>query len=125
MAPSSDDIAIIGISCRFPGADSPSKLWENLISSKDVQSEITRFNSKGFYKPDGGPRKGLTNVRHAYFIEEGIDRFDNAFFNISPLESEAIDPQQRILLEIAYETVKNAGIRLEDFKGSDTTVFTG
>lgn len=125
MAPSPDDIAIIGISCRFPGADSPSKLWENLISSKDVQSEITRFNSKGFYKPDGGPRKGLTNVRHAYFIEEGVDRFDNAFFNISPLESEAMDPQQRILLEIAYETVENAGIRLEDFQGSDTAVFTG
>jgi acyl transferase domain-containing protein len=125
MAPSPDDIAIIGISCRFPGANSPSKLWENLINSKDVQSEITRFNSKGFYKPDGGPRKGLTNVRHAYFIEEGVDRFDNAFFNISPLESEAMDPQQRILLEIAYETVENAGIRLEDFQGSDTAVFTG
>lgn len=125
MIQPSDDIVIIGISCRFPGTDSPSQLWVNLINSKDVQSEIKRFNSKRFYKPDGGPRKGLTNVRYVCFIEEGVDRFDNAFFNISALKAEAMDPQQRILLEVAYETLESAGIRLEDFQGSDTAIFTG
>ncbi len=120
-----DDIAIIGMACRVAGADSPSKLWELLASSKDVRSEITRFNVAGFYSSDGGPRKGLTNVRHAYFVDDGIDRFDNAFFSIPPLEALAMDPQQRLLLEIAYEAVESAGIPLEEFQGTDTAVYTG
>jgi acyl transferase domain-containing protein len=124
MAASSDDIAIIGMACRVAGANSPSKLWEILTTSKDVQTKIERFNADGFYKPDGGPRKGLTNVKHAYMIDD-FDRFDNAFFNISPLEAEAMDPQQRILLEIAYEAVENAGIPLDEFQGSDTAVYAG
>lgn len=124
-APQHDDIAIIGMACRVAGANSSSKLWDILASSSDVQSEITRFNSAGFYHPNGGTRKGLTNVKHAYFMDEGVDRFDNAFFSISPLEATAMDPQQRLLLEIAYEAVENAGIPLRDFQGTDTAVYTG
>ena len=98
----------------------------NLVSSKDVQSEVTRFNIQGYYHPDGGPRKGLTNVRRAYMLDDdAIDKFDNAFFYITPLEAEAMDPQQRMLLEIAYEAVENAGITLDGFRGTDTAVFAG
>ncbi len=119
-------IAIIGMSCRVAGAKSPPELWDNLVSSKDVQSEITRFNVQGYYHPDGGPRKGLTNVRRAYMLDDdAIDKFDNAFFYITPLEAEAMDPQQRMLLEIAYEAVENAGITLDAFRGTDTAVFAG
>lgn len=119
------DIAIIGMSCRVAGANSPSQLWEMLAASKDVQQEITRFNSAGYYKPTGGPLKGLTNVRHAYLIDEGIDRFDNGFFSIPPLEALAMDPQQRLLLELAYEAVESAGLPLDGFQGTDTAVYTG
>ena len=121
-----DNIAVIGMSCRVAGANSPSELWDLLASSRDVQSEITRFNTKGYYHPDGGPRKGLTNVTRAYMMDDNaIDRFDNAFFHTTPNEAIAMDPQQRMLLEIAYEAVENAGIPLEDFTGTDTAVYAG
>ena len=120
-----DDIAIIGMSCRVAGADSPSKLWELLASSKDVRKEIDRFNSAGYYKATGSSRKGLTNVRHAYLLEEDIDRFDNGFFATPAAEAEAMDPQQRLLLEIAYEAMENAGIPLEKIQGTDTAVYAG
>ncbi|KAL9609780.1 MAG: hypothetical protein Q9167_005476 [Letrouitia subvulpina] len=113
------------MSCRVAGANSPAQLFENLASSKDVRREIDRFNSVGYYKPSGGPRKGLTNVRHAYLLDEGIDRFDNEFFAIPAIEAEAIDPQQRLLLELAYEAIENAGIPLEKIQGTDTAVYTG
>ena len=120
------DIAIIGMSCRVAGANSPSELWDLLASSKNVQSEITRFNARGFYHPQGGPLKGLTNVKNAYMLDDSlIDRFDNTFFRISPQEAACIDPQQRILLEIAYEAVENAGILLDDLIGSNTGVYAG
>lgn len=120
------DIAVIGMSCRVAGANSPSELWDVLANSKDLQSEITRFNAKGFYHPDGGPRKGLTNVKRAYMMDDNtIDRFDNAFFYTTPTEAAAMDPQQRMLLEVAYETVESAGIPLDTFVGTDTSVFAG
>ena len=120
------DIAIIGMSCRVAGANTPSELWDVLATSKDVQQNITRFNSKGFYRPDGASRKGLTNVKDAYMLDDDvIDKFDNAFFYTTPQEAVAIDPQQRMLLEITYEAVENAGIPLEDFVGTDTAVYAG
>ncbi|MCJ1388250.1 hypothetical protein MMC18_001095 [Xylographa bjoerkii] len=119
-------IAIIGTACRVAGANSPSELWDLLASSRDVQSEITRFNARGYYHPDGGPRKGMTNVKDAYMMDnDSIDRFDNVFFNTSPQMAIATDPQQRLLLEISYEAIESAGIPLEKFFGSDTAVFAG
>ncbi|KAI9818135.1 MAG: Type I Iterative PKS [Pycnora praestabilis] len=120
------DIAIIGMSCRCAGANSPSELWELLAASRDVQSEITRFNINGYYHPEGGPRKGLTNVKNAYMmVDNMVDRFDNSFFQTTPVEAIAMDPQQRMLLEIAYEAVENAGLLLDDFIGTDTAVYAG
>ena len=121
------DVAVIGMSCRVAGANSPSELWNVLASSKDVQSEVTRFRLvKGFYHPDGGSRKGLTNVKNAYMMDDkAVECFDHAFFHITPLEAAAMDPQQRMLLEIAYEAVESAGILLDDFIGSDTAVYAG
>lgn len=120
------DIAVIGMACRVAGAASPPELWENLLASKDVQKRITRFNIHGFYHPEGGPLKGLTNVDRAYMLEDDtIDKFDNAFFHITPVEAIAMDPQQRMLLEVSYEAVESAGIPLESFVGTDTAVFSG
>ncbi|KAK0609806.1 Fusarin C synthetase [Lasiodiplodia hormozganensis] len=123
IEPAEAEVAIIGMACRVAGADSPSKLWDVLATSKDVQKDITRFNGDGFYAPDGGPRKGLTNVKRSYFIDGEVSEFDNAFFSIPPLEANAMDPQQRLLLEVTYEAVENAGIPLENFRGSNTAVF--
>ncbi|KAL8902419.1 MAG: hypothetical protein Q9207_004740 [Kuettlingeria erythrocarpa] len=120
------DIAVIGVACRVAGANSPAELWKNLLSSKDVQRRITRFNIGGFYHPAGGPLNGLTNVDRAYMLDDdAIDKFDNAFFHVTQTEAAAMDPQQRMLLEVSYETIENAGIRLENFVGTDTAVFTG
>ena len=121
-----DDVAVIGMACRVAGANSPLELWDLLASSKDVQSQITRFNIEGFYHPEGAPRKGLTNVKNAYMMDDTlIDKFDNSFFHTTSPEAIAIDPQQRMLLEIAYEAVENAGIPLENFVGTDTAVYAG
>lgn len=117
------DIAIIGMSCRLAGASSPSQLWDNLLNSADVQSKIDRFT--GYYHQDGGRRKGLTNVSRAYTIEEGVEKFDNAFFSITPNEATAMDVQQRLLLELTYEAFENAGIPLDDVRGTDTAVYVG
>ena len=120
------DIAIIGMSCRVAGANSPREFWDLLASSRDVQSKIARFNAEGFYHPDGGPRKGLTNVKRAYMLDDSlIDKFDNAFFFIPPLEAIAMDPQQRMLLEVTYEAIESAGIPLDKFTGTNTAVFAG
>ncbi|KAL9119068.1 MAG: hypothetical protein Q9187_004377 [Circinaria calcarea] len=125
-ATTDSDIAVIGMACRVAGANSPSELWDLLASSRDVQSEITRFNIKGYYHPEGGPRKGLTNVKNAYMMDdEKIDRFDHGFFHTTPVEAIAMDPQQRMLLEIAYETIENAGIPMEEFVGTDSAVYAG
>jgi acyl transferase domain-containing protein len=120
------DIAVIGMSCRVAGANSPSELWDLLVSSRDVQREITRFNIDAFYQSDGGPRSGLTNVKDAYMLDDAkIDRFDHVFFQTTPVEAASMDPQQRMLLEIAYEAVENAGIPLDNFVGTNTAVFAG
>ena len=119
------------MSCRTAGANSPSELWELLANSRDVQREITRFNSLGYYHTEGAPREGLpreglTNVKHAYMLDDDVvDKVDNAFFFTTPHEAVAMDPQQRMLLEVAYEAVENAGIPLDDFVGTDTAVFAG
>ena len=126
MSQSENDIAIIGMSCRVAGAKSPFEFWELLASSRDVQSKITRFNSEGFHHQDGGPRKGLTNVNSAYMLDDSvIDRFDNVFFHVPPQEAIAMDPQQRMLMEVAYEAIESAGIPLDAFTGSETAVFAG
>lgn len=126
MSPN-EPIAIIGSSCRFAGgASSPSKLWDLLRDPKDLSKPPpeTRFNLEGFYHPNA-EQHGNTNVHGAYFLEEDPRCFDTGFFNISPKEAEAIDPQQRILLEMVYEAMEAAGLTLHGLQGSDTSVYAG
>lgn len=122
-----EPIAIVGSSCRFAGdATSPCKLWELLKEPKDIQSKIpdTRFSVEGFYHQDY-THHGHANVKHAYLLNQDPGLFDAEFFGISALESRAIDPQQRMLLEIVYEAIEDAGMSLEALKGSDTAVYAG
>ncbi|KAH9896254.1 putative polyketide synthase [Xylariomycetidae sp. FL2044] len=128
MAPSiNEPIAIIGSACRFAGdATSPSKLWELLRQPKDVRRLITdeRFNAHGFYHHNNS-HHGHSNVRHAYMIEEDVATFDAEFFGIKPVEARAIDPQQRLLMEVVYEGLEDAGLPLGNLRGSDTSVYVG
>ncbi|KAL2167663.1 hypothetical protein VTG60DRAFT_964 [Thermothelomyces hinnuleus] len=122
-----EPIAVIGMACRFPGgSDSPSKLWELLKSPLDIAKPIPddRFDSSGFYHHNGS-HHGATDCREAYFLDEDVTRFDNAFFNIQPGEAEALDPQQRLLMETIYDSLCSAGQTIEGLRGSRAAVYVG
>ncbi|KAF2752844.1 hypothetical protein EJ05DRAFT_234979 [Pseudovirgaria hyperparasitica] len=122
-----EPIAIIGFSLRFPQVGSSAeKFWELLKTRQDAMTATppSRFNVDAFYHPT---KKDALNVKGANYIpeDEPLDAFDNGFFGISPAESHAIDPAQRILLETSYRAFENAGLRMEDLRGTRTSVHTG
>lgn len=122
-----EPIAVIGSACRFPGdSDTPSKLWELLRAPRDLLRQVPpeRYDADAFHHPNG-KHHGSTDVRHAYFLNEDPARFDNGFFNIQAGEAEAIDPQQRMLLETVYDSLCAAGQTIEGLRGSQTSVFVG
>ena len=106
----SSDIAIIGVSGRFPGdATSPRNLWDMVMEGRNAQEPIpkSRFNADGFYHKDSGRAGGFGGTKLGYFVSQEVDRFDSSFFSITPEEAKAMDPVQRLLLEVAYEGLEN------------------
>ncbi len=103
------EIAIVGMACRFPGANNPEEFWQLLSHKIDA---ITVSQRHYLEKQWGG------------FIEN-VDRFDPQFFGISPREASSIDPQQRLLLEVSWEALENAGIAATKLAKSPTGVFIG
>ncbi|KAI1324415.1 beta-ketoacyl synthase domain-containing protein [Xylariaceae sp. FL0255] len=125
--PSSEPIAIIGSSCRFAGgATSPSKLWDVLCHAPDLSREVPadRWNARAFHHDDP-EYHGTTDSTKAYWLEEHPGNFDAAFFNITPREAEAMDPQQRISLEVVYEAMEAAGLLIDDYSGKAVGVYAG
>jgi len=145
--PISEPIAVVGASCRFAGgATTPSKLWQLLANPIDLTREVPaeRFNIKvskphlqfhlaiahsclqaqAFHHPDG-EYHGTTNSSKAYFIDQDHRVFDTSFFNISPKEAEAIDPQHHMMLEVVYEALESAGYTLHQYSGEKVAVFAG
>ncbi|KAE8548385.1 hypothetical protein EYB25_008763 [Talaromyces marneffei] len=122
----SEPIAIVGSACRFAGeASSPSKLWDILKEPRDLRREVTdRFKIKSFYHPDSS-HHGHSNVTHAYLLDEDLGGFDAEFFGVKPVEAKAIDPQQRLLMEVVYEGLESAGMDMNGLRGSDTGVYVG
>ncbi|KAK7921531.1 Beta-ketoacyl synthase [Apiospora marii] len=120
-----EPIAIVGSSCRFPGeSSSPSKLWKLLSQPRDVASKISRFAAEGFYHKDAH-HHGSSNVLESYLLSEDTRRFDAQFFNIQAGEAGSIDPQQRLLIEVIYEALELAGLKMEELSGSPTGVYVG
>ena len=117
-------IAIVGMSCRFPGgANNPEQLWDMLAEGRSAWTDVPadRFNWKSFHHPSPEAR-GAQNSRGGHFIDQDISEFDNLFFGITPEEAASLDPQQRLQLMTAYEALENAGIPIESVRGSDTSV---
>ncbi|KOS23077.1 Nonribosomal peptide synthetase 14 [Escovopsis weberi] len=83
-----------------------------------------RLKVDSFFHPEPS-HKGTTNARYGYFLDQDIGHFDAGFFGISGKEAEAMDPQQRLLLEVVYEALEDAGITLQEIRGSLTSVFCG
>lgn len=115
--------------CRLPGEiKSASGLWEFLETERSAQSDIpkNRMNLDAWYHPNG-QRPGSINTSGGFFLsqDDSFRQFDPSFFGISPLEATSMDPQQRKLLEVVYESFESAGVRLEDVSGSNTGCFIG
>ena len=122
-----EPIAIIGIGCHLPGgATSPGKFWELLINGGDGMTHVPedRWDVRRFYDANRN-RPGKMHIKKAGFIQESIHHFDPLFFDISPREAETLDPQARLMLEVAYRAVEDAGQPIEKLRGSDTGVFVG
>ena len=119
-----DNIAIIGMGCRFPKADTPEAFWHLMNHGIDAITEIPadRWNVQQLY--DSQPATpGKMNTRWGGFLSQ-VDGFDPLFFNISPREAERMDPQQRLFLEVAWEALENAGLATDKLAGTQTGVFT-
>jgi len=118
-------IAIIGIGCRFPGANDPEAFWHLLRDGVDAIKEVpaSRWDVNTFYDPNPDT-PGKMNTRWGGFLDE-VAGFDSQFFEISPREAESMDPQQRLLLEVTWEALENAGLAAEQLAGSQTGVFIG
>ena len=127
LALAPEPIAIVGIGCRFPGGSSgPRAFWDNLLAGKDCIVDVpkSRWDSNRFYDADK-EKPGKMYVKSGGFLQEAIDEFDALFFGISPREAAALDPQQRVLLEVSWEALEDAGIDPDSLSGSSTGVFVG
>ena len=122
--PEREDVAIVGMSCRFPGARDISEFWQNLLNRVDSVREIPhdRWDIDRFYSADREPGKMYT--REGGFLEDIAD-FDAEFFNISDQEACWIDPQHRMLLENSYRALEDAGISPHPLADANVGVFMG
>jgi phthiocerol/phenolphthiocerol synthesis type-I polyketide synthase E len=113
----SDSIAIIGIACRFPGADTKDEFWENLINNKETITNFdkTELEKNEFNFNDLASKYKYVNARG---VIKDIDKWDAKFFNISPGEAKLIDPQQRVWLENTWHAFEDSGYNPFTYSGN-------
>ncbi|CAI3954351.1 Acyl carrier protein (AcpP) (PDB:1ACP) [Commensalibacter communis] len=123
----SGEIAIIGIGCRFPGGIVDlSSFWEAVCGKKETVSEIlpSRWNWKGAYDKDN-TMIAKSFFKNGSFLTQPIDEFEPLFFGMSPKEAVQCDPQQRVLLEVAWEAMEEGGLVASHYAGKKVGVFVG
>ena len=118
-----DGIAIVGMACRFPGAPDLPSFWRVLEAGED---RVTDGRQDSDFWGDLGEdfRTKYAAYRRGGFVE-GLDQFDARFFGIRPIEAQAMDPRQRLLLEVGWQALEDAGIDPGLLKGSRTGVYVG
>ncbi|MEU3661908.1 type I polyketide synthase, partial [Streptomyces sp. NPDC032940] len=125
--PADTPIAVVGVSCRLPGAPDPTAFRNLLRAGADAITDVPRerWNADELYDEDTG-RPGTVNTRRGGFLNQtDVDHFDAAFFGISPREAAAMDPQQRLVLELTWEALEDAGIVPDRLRDTDTGVYLG
>ncbi|MBM6705083.1 polyketide synthase, partial [Sutterella massiliensis] len=118
--------AIVGVGCRFPGGiESLDGLWDVLAKGADVVTNVpdSRFSIRRYWHPER-QAPGRTCTTAAGIVGD-IKAFDAAFFGMSPKEAEALDPQQRMVLEMAWEAFEDAGIKPSSVAGTNAAVYIG
>jgi 3-oxoacyl-[acyl-carrier-protein] synthase II len=119
-----EPIAVVGMSCRFPGANNPEEFWQLLREGKDAITTVPddRWKEQDYNLGTNTSEKIYTT--YGGFVPY-LKEFDPSFFRIAPKEAVSIDPQQRLLLEVSWEALENAAINPEQVQGSQTGVFVG
>ncbi len=120
-----EPIAIVGMACRFPGAADLDAFWRLLEAGGDAVTELVPGAGHGRMGLLLGDAEAPTGACRYGALVDDIEQFDAAFFRISPVEAELLDPQQRMMLETSWLALEDAGIAPEGLKGSRTGVYTG
>ena len=122
---SGEPIAIIGMACRFPGANDIEAFWRLLETGGNAVVEGVPGSGEGRWGQIFGDNAVQSEgCRFGAFVDD-IDRFDDAFFRISPVEAELLDPQQRMMLEVSWQALEDAGIDPDRLRESRTGVYSG
>jgi acyl transferase domain-containing protein/NADPH:quinone reductase-like Zn-dependent oxidoreductase/NAD(P)-dependent dehydrogenase (short-subunit alcohol dehydrogenase family)/acyl carrier protein len=124
----SADIAIVGIGCRYPGAaNTPRQLWEMLSAGRDGFSTIpeSRWSTSRHVDTDPKTPARMFTEEAAFLDDKFIFEFDASFFGYSTREADAVDPQQRLLHEVSWECLEDAGIPASDLRGKKVGVYVG
>ncbi|HEY0946763.1 MAG TPA: SDR family NAD(P)-dependent oxidoreductase, partial [Opitutaceae bacterium] len=119
------DIAVIGVSGRYPGAGDVREFWRNLAAGKSAIGTVPpeRWDAEAVY--DAVSKDGYKTVSKWGGFVDGVDEFDSLFFNISPREAELMDPQQRLFLQEAWRALEDAGYHDRNLDGRKCGVFVG
>jgi myxalamid-type polyketide synthase MxaE and MxaD len=120
-------IAIVGMACRFPGAPNPGALWRMLCAGDHALRDVPpdRWPAAQFVDADRRAPGKMVTARGGFLDEDVVSGFEPEFFGISAREAVQIDPQQRLVLELAWESLEHAGVPPDSLRGHPAGVFMG